>query len=66
MAAQMNGRPVDSAKAGSQPGDRLNGRPNGHIPYQRNSHKAPSKSFSRRVLGLLAWYSELSNLRTVS
>ncbi|KAL8786401.1 MAG: hypothetical protein Q9213_002817 [Squamulea squamosa] len=62
MAAQPNGRPVESKKVDNRP----NGRPNGHIPYQRTSPKAPSASFSRRVLGLIArltvWYTIITTL----
>ncbi|KAL8803810.1 MAG: hypothetical protein Q9182_002942 [Xanthomendoza sp. 2 TL-2023] len=59
MAAQTNGRPVEPAKA--------NGRPNGHVPYQRKSPKASSsKSLPRRVFGLaarlLVWYSIITTL----
>ncbi|KAL8668683.1 MAG: hypothetical protein Q9168_006697 [Polycauliona sp. 1 TL-2023] len=66
MAGQMNGRPADSTKTANKPNGRPNGRPNGHVPYQRNSPKAASTSFSRRVLGLLArltlWYTILTAL----
>ncbi|KAL8774273.1 MAG: hypothetical protein Q9209_001024 [Squamulea sp. 1 TL-2023] len=62
MAAQPNGRPTESKKVDNRP----NGRPNGHIPYQHTSPNAPSASFGRRVLGLIArlavWYTIITTL----
>ncbi|KAL8913065.1 MAG: hypothetical protein Q9171_002045 [Xanthocarpia ochracea] len=62
MAAQTNGRPVEPSKTDNRP----NGRPNGHIPYQRKSPKTPSASFTRRVFGIFArlavWYTIITTL----